>query len=210
MAKNVVLKMMIESALEDLMLKTSSDNVIVDATTGETLATRLSKLVADVSDMNTAAEVDAKISAAIDDLIDGAPGTRDTFKEISDYIEAHEDVVTALNAAIGNKVDKVAGKGLSTNDLTTALLTKLNGIAEGATKVAQSTTNGNITINGTETVVYTHPTTAGNKHVPTGGAAGQVLTYGGASGTAAWGTAVRSGASVPTDLGEGELFIQIQ
>lgn len=33
---------------------------------------------------------------------------------------------------------------------------------------------------------YTHPTTAGNKHIPTGGASGQVLKYS-ASGTAVWG-----------------------
>ena len=35
--------------------------------------------------------------------------------------------------------------------------------------------------------VYTHPTTAGNKHIPTGGAANQVLKYS-ADGTAVWGT----------------------
>lgn len=44
---------------------------------------------------------------------------------------------------------------------------KLDGIAEGANK-------------------YVHPTTAGNKHIPTGGKTGQVLKYGGSSGTAAW------------------------
>ena len=33
--------------------------------------------------------------------------------------------------------------------------------------------------------VYTHPTTAGNKHIPTGGAANQYLKYS-ASGTAVW------------------------
>ena len=35
---------------------------------------------------------------------------------------------------VSNKVDKVSGKGLSTNDFTAALLSKLNGIAEGANK----------------------------------------------------------------------------
>lgn len=33
---------------------------------------------------------------------------------------------------------------------------------------------------------YTHPTTAGNKHIPSGGSAGKILTYGGSSGTAQW------------------------
>lgn len=36
---------------------------------------------------------------------------------------------------------------------------------------------------------YTHPTTAGNKHIPTGGASGQFLKYS-ASGTAVWNTPV--------------------
>ena len=34
---------------------------------------------------------------------------------------------------------------------------------------------------------YIHPTTPGNKHVPAGGSDGQVLRYGGSSGTAVWG-----------------------
>jgi len=40
-------------------------------------------------------------------------------------------------------------------------------------------------ISGTNTGDYSHPTTAGNKHVPTGGAAGQFLKYS-SSGTAVW------------------------
>lgn len=38
----------------------------------------------------------------------------------------------AINTALGNKVDKVSGKGLSTNDYTTEEKTKLSGIATGA------------------------------------------------------------------------------
>lgn len=43
----------------------------------------------------------------------------------------YNDVIDAL----GGKVDKVSGKGLSVNDFTDAYKTKLDGIAEGATKV---------------------------------------------------------------------------
>ena len=39
-----------------------------------------------------------------------------------------------INTALGNKVDKVSGKGLSTNDFTTELKTKLEGIEAGAEK----------------------------------------------------------------------------
>jgi hypothetical protein len=40
--------------------------------------------------------------------------------------------------------------------------------------------------------VYTHPTTAGNKHIPTAGATDQILTYS-SSGTAAWTTPAAGG-----------------
>ncbi|MDR1008002.1 MAG: hypothetical protein LBL65_05510 [Campylobacteraceae bacterium] len=79
-------------------------------------------------------------------------------------------IVNAINSIVtvlSNKVDKVTGKDLSANDFTDTLKTKLDGIAANANN-------------------YTHPTTAGNKHVPSGGATGQVLGYGGSSGTATW------------------------
>lgn len=51
-------------------------------------------------------------------------------------------------------------------------------------------------------------TGAGNIHLPTGGTAGQVLRAAG-SGAGAWGENVRSGATTPTDLAAGELFIKL-
>lgn len=213
--KNVALQTLIEGVVTDIMVKTGSDNVIVDSSTGETLAARLVQLATDISNAVaggiTPSQVDTKISTAISALVDEAPETYDTLKEIADYISSNETAKNALNAAIGNKVDKVEGKGLSTNDFTTALLNKLNGIAEGATKVEKSNTNGNVKIGGAETTVYTHPTTAGNKHIPAGGNAGQILENDGA-GAAKWADpkqAIRVGTAVPDDLAEGELFIKI-
>lgn len=55
-----------------------------------------------------------------------------------------------LDVLLANKVDKVEGKSL----VLDTEITKLAGIAEGATKVEASETNGNIKINGTETKVY--------------------------------------------------------
>ena len=51
---------------------------------------------------------------------------------------------SAMNSALGNKVDKVAGKELSSNDFTDALLTKLNGIEEGANKYVLPTATGSV------------------------------------------------------------------
>lgn len=51
---------------------------------------------------------------------------------------------TDLTTLLGNKVDKVTGKGLSTNDFTDALLTKLNGIATGANKYVLPTASATV------------------------------------------------------------------
>lgn len=59
--------------------------------------------------------------------------------------------VTVPETVIANATTTASGL-MSSGDKT-----KLDGIQEGATKVADSTTNGNIVINGTETTVYTHP-----------------------------------------------------
>lgn len=69
-------------------------------------------------DNSTRIATTAFVKALINALVNGAPETLDTLKEVADAIAENETVVEALNAAIGNKVDKVAGKGLSTNDFT--------------------------------------------------------------------------------------------
>lgn len=80
--------------------------------------------------------------------------------------KAIKDSEARSTAAIALKVDKVDGKQLSTNDYTTAEKTKLQGVAANANN-------------------YVHPTTAGNKHIPAGGTAGQILVNNG-NGTAKW------------------------
>ena len=58
--------------------------------------------------------IDEKLS----DLVNSAPETLDTLGEIASALEENEDVISTLNSVVSNKVDKVAGKGLSTNDFT--------------------------------------------------------------------------------------------
>lgn len=57
--------------------------------------------------------------------------------------DEENDVETALADLASNKVDKVAGKGLSTNDFTNADKTKLDGIEAGAEANVQSDWNVN-------------------------------------------------------------------
>ena len=102
---------------------------------------------------------EARSTAAIALKVDKVDG-----KQLStnDYTTAEKQEV----AKIANKADKVEGKQLSTEDYTTAEKTKLSGIADNANN-------------------YTHPTTAGNKHIPAGGTPGQILVNTG-DGTAEW------------------------
>lgn len=102
---------------------------------------------------------EARSTAAIALKVDKVDG-----KQLStnDYTTAEKQEV----AKIANKVDKVEGKQLSTEDYTTAEKTKLQGVAANANN-------------------YVHPTTAGNKHIPAGGAKGQILVNTG-DGTAEW------------------------
>lgn len=51
--------------------------------------------------INAHSYTDGKISA----LINGSPTTLDTLKELADAIGENEDLITALNSAIGNKAD---------------------------------------------------------------------------------------------------------
>lgn len=76
---------------------------------------------------------------------------------------------------LSGKVDKEDGKGLSANDFTNELKAKLDAIAEGATKVEASETNGNIKINGTETTVYTEPSDVVHGAVATDGEVTEML-----------------------------------
>ena len=62
-----------------------------------------------------------------------------TYTNIGNTTQTQSGINSAINTKLGNKVDKVSGKGLSTNDFTDALKTKLNGIAEGANKYVHPT-----------------------------------------------------------------------
>ena len=75
--------------------------------------------------------------------------------------KAVKDAQDALQANIDTKVDKVSGKGLSTNDYTTAEKNKLSGIAEGA----QVNVIETVKVNG---VALTPSSKAVNVSVPTG------------------------------------------
>lgn len=72
--------------------------------------------------------VDTKVAG----LVDSAPETLDTLNELAAALGDDPNFATTIATQIGGKVDKVDGKGLSTNDYTNEDKAKLNGISEGA------------------------------------------------------------------------------
>lgn len=90
----------------------------------------------------------AFVKEIVSALVNGAPETLDTLGELANAFVENESVLGALNEAIGKKVDKVDGKGLSSNDFTNNFVNKLNGIAENANNyslpVADSIVRGGI------------------------------------------------------------------
>lgn len=109
------------------------------------------------SDNKYAVKTDVYTKSEVDDLI---------VPQIDAYTKQESDSKYATIETVNNKVDKVVGKQLSTEDYTTEEKAKLEGIEENANN-------------------YTHPTTAGNKHIPSGGTTGQMLVNT-EDGTAEW------------------------
>ena len=114
-------------------------------------------LHADVVDNVTSTAADVPLSAnqgkvlkdlinSINTLLTSDNVDLDSLQEVVDYIEANRDTldnlgisnISGLQAALDAKQNTEAGKGLSTEDFTTALLTKLNGIAASAEVNVQS------------------------------------------------------------------------
>ena len=77
----------------------------------------------------------------------------------SGYLTEHQDISElATKGELEGKVDKELGKGLSEANYTETEKEKLSTIANNANN-------------------YVHPTTSGNKHIPSGGASGQMLVF---------------------------------
>lgn len=83
-----------------------------------------------ISGLATETYVDSKVAG----IVDSAPETLNTLNELSAALGDDPNFATTIATQIGGKVDKVNGKGLSTNDYTTGEKNKLAGIDAGANK----------------------------------------------------------------------------
>jgi hypothetical protein len=126
----------------------------------------------------------------------GAAGTA-AWTSMSDAIHGNRGggslhaAATTTAAGFMSAADKTKLDGIATNaDNYGGWSLDGSNIGSGYNVTFSATGGLTISVSGTNprTVEYGHSNAAGFKHIPSGGAAGQVLVYGGSSGTAAWGT----------------------
>lgn len=129
---------------------------------GKASATDLATLVG--SDTGKSARTIANEELAKQLIPEGAQESLDTLTEIAQWIQDHPDDAAAMNTALGKLQAIVDGIGGEEDDYATVMAAiegkiaaAMAGIVQDATKVEKSEINGNIKINGKETVVYTHP-----------------------------------------------------
>lgn len=109
---------------------------------------------------------DDKVAA----LVDSAPETLNTLNELAAALGDDANFATTITNQIAGKANANHTHDAATTAvdgfMTSDMVTKLNGIDNNANN-------------------YIHPTTSGNKHIPSGGSSGQFLGWN-SDGTAAW------------------------
>ena len=92
---------------------------------------------ADKATTYTKTETDDRIQA----IVGAAPEALDTLAEIAEALNNDPDFAATVTNLLAQKVDKVPGKGLSTEDFTTVEKQKLAGIEEDANKYTHPSTH---------------------------------------------------------------------
>ena len=219
-AQKAILTAKISGVLKDLMVKTTAEQVYIDDTT--TLAAKLAEIIealngkaasththaqADVTGLEdaltarpTTDAMNTAISTAIGNLVGDAPETYDTLQEIAAYIDAHQDVVDALNAAIGNKADASVVTALQAT--VSAIQTTVDGLGALATKDTISEADLDEALKTKVNAAAEGNHTHANKDVLDGISATQVAAWDAKS-------KVYYSTTEPENLAEGDMWVQL-
>lgn len=120
--KNIQIKHFNGVDWDSLFPKTKASITLMDD--GTTVQAKIVELINSIAQKATQSD----INTAISNLVNGAPETLDTLNELAQALGNDANFATTIANQLGNKVDKVAGKGLSTEDFTTDLKNKLNNL----------------------------------------------------------------------------------
>lgn len=124
-------------------------------------------LLVDVSAFQTADQVINTVNLAVSSIVDGAPSTFDTLKEISDWINGDGVNATELASNLATKANTVHTHVISdVTGLQAAIDGKLGSAsnAVSATKLATARTVGGVSFDGTASINLPGVNTAGNQN----------------------------------------------
>lgn len=82
------------------------------------------------------------VSQKISELVGSAPETLDTLNELAEALGKDPNFATTIATQLGNKVDKIEGKQLSTEDFTTVLKALLENLPEQVTSKYEKPSDG--------------------------------------------------------------------
>ena len=145
-AKKAILRAKLEGVIYDIMVKTTAENVYIDDTT--TLAAKLAEIIAQVGNKVESADITTAINGLRQEMLGDVPvEAYNTFTELAQYIETHQEAADALTEAIGKKADQTTVDGIvetlnglgalatkstvSEDDLEASLKEKVNAASEG-------------------------------------------------------------------------------
>ena len=75
-------------------------------------------------------DISGEINSKVAELVDSAPETLNTLNELAEALGDDPNFATTIATQLSNKVEKVEGKDLSTNDFTDAYKDKLDNIED--------------------------------------------------------------------------------
>lgn len=145
-AKNAILRAKIEGVIHEIMVKTTADNVFIDAES--TLTSVLTNIFTMLNNKTESSDIESAINELKQELLGDTPiEAYNTFTELAQYIETHQEAADALTEAIGKKADQTTVDGIvetlnslgalatkstvGENDLDATLKEKVNAAAEG-------------------------------------------------------------------------------
>ena len=219
--KYILDQIKVEGVLCDLIGKSNGENVAVSYGGVEmTLAAALAKILSDVSALPTDADVTAAVTTLKQEMLGETPvEAYNTFTELANYIETHQDAADALTAAIGTKANQsdltalqntvnalgalAMKSSVSESDLDSALKEKVNAASAGNHShnnktLLDSYTQSETALASAVTQKHSHS----NKTTLDGVTDAKVAAWDGVR-------AVRYGTAVPSDMKNGELFIKV-
>lgn len=127
--KAILKKIKVDGELRDLIAQSDGENVTVTYNgKNQTLSSALAEIFTTANSAVTEDDVQSLITEEVAKLINGAPEAGDTLKELFDLITTNSEAAELLTSAVSGKVDKVEGKGLSTEDFTTELKEQLEAL----------------------------------------------------------------------------------